>query len=289
MKRFLREPLVHFLLLGGMLFGIGIIRGESATPESTRIAITPGVLERLMEGFRMTWRRPPTEAEFQGLVREYLKEEVLYREALVMGLDQGDEIIRRRLRQKLEFLTADFVGAIEPTDEELQAYLDQNPDRYRRDARVTFHQVFFRAGDDVARAGARAERALEGLRAAPDTDLESVGDPFLHPTYFEDFTELGLTNTFGPDFAEALLRLPEGEWSGPVESPYGLHLVYLDAIVPGRIPTLAEAREEVYRDLVSERTEEAEELYFQGLLSQYTVTVSWPEGMAPVELPGVVR
>ena len=117
MRKLLREPLVHFLALGAVLFGIGILRGEGAGPATNRIAITPGAVERLLEGFRLTWQRPPTESEFRGLVEDYLKEEVLYREALEMGLDRDDQIIRRRMRQKLEFLTADVVESFEPTDD----------------------------------------------------------------------------------------------------------------------------------------------------------------------------
>jgi len=289
MRAFFKEPLVHFLLLGALLFAIGMVRGEPDTPSSTRIAVTPGVVERILEGFRMTWRRPPTEAEFQGLVEDYLKEEVLYREAIAMGLDQGDQIIRRRLRQKLEFMTADFVATIEPTDEDLQAFLDEDPDRYRMEAVMSFRQAFVRSEDDPEVGARRAERLLEDLRANPEVDPVQVGDSFLYPAFFGDMSELAISNTFGIEFKDALLTLTPGEWSGPVASPYGLHLVRIDFLTPGRIPELAEVREAVYRDLVSELTQEAEQAFFEGLLSQYTVSVQWPEGMAPVDIPGVTR
>jgi hypothetical protein len=290
MKRFLKEPLVHFLLLGGLLFLVGAMRDDGgAGPTGTRIAITPGVVDRLLEGFRMTWRRPPTEAEFRGLMEDHLKEEVLYREAVGMGLDQGDQIIRRRMRQKLEFMTADFVGSIEPTEEELLAYLQADPVRYREDAVLSFRHVYLRSEDDPEAASDRAMRTLDILRADPEMDPLEVGDSFLFPAFFGDITELGITNTFGPEFKDAVLELPVGEWGGPVPSAYGLHVVRVDLKDAGRIPELAEIRDAVYRDLVSERTRDAEEAYFQGLLSQYTVTVEWPEGMEPVDVPGVVR
>ncbi len=290
MKRFLREPLVHFLLLGAILFLIGAMRDDGgAGPTGSRIAITPGVVERLLEGFEMTWRRPPTESEFRGLMEDFLKEEVLYREALAMGLDQGDQIIRRRMRQKIEFMTADFVGSIEPEEADLQAYLEADPERYRMDAVLSFRQVFVRSEGDDQGAARRAEDLLATLRSNPETDPMSVGDPFLFPSFFGDMSEAGIANTFGPEFQAAVLELPVGEWSGPIRSAYGLHLVRVDAKDPGRIPELAEVREAVYRDLVSERTGQAEQAYFEGLLSQYTVTVEWPEGMEPLDLPGVVR
>jgi hypothetical protein len=287
MKRLLREPLVHFLALGALLFAIGIARGEPATPSGTRIAITQGHIERLLEGFRMTWNRPPTEDEFRGLMEEFLKEEVLYREALGMGLDQDDQIIRRRLRQKLEFMTADFVGTVEPTDEELQAYLDEHADRYRSDGRLRFVQVFIGSGG--ADAEARARAVLDRLLADPDQEIGALTDPFLHPLAYPDASEQELRSVYGPDFAQLMMQQPVGTWSGPVPSPFGLHLVRVDTRVEGEAPTLQAARAEVYRDLMFERTREAEQAYFEGLLEQYTVTVEWPEGMDAIDVPGVAR
>ena len=288
MRTFLREPLVHFLALGAMLFGIGLLRGDSVDPTANRIAITPGVVERLLEGFRLTWQRPPTEDEFRGLVVEHLTEEVLYREALAMGLDRDDQIIRRRLRQKLEFLTADVVESLEPTDDELQTYLDADPDRYRQDAVLGFTQVYLRVGPDAEKAGARARAMLDELRTHSDADPEAMGDPFPHPTVFRDITERQLSGVFGTELAGQVIDLPVGEWRGPLTSAFGLHLTRLDAFEPGRRSDLREVRDALYRDLVSERTREAKRRYFEGLLSQYSVTAEWPDGMEPITIPGVV-
>lgn len=289
MKRLLREPLVHFLALGALLFGIGLLRGGTVGLSANRIAITPGVVERLIEGFRLTWQRPPTESEFRGLVQEYLREEVLYREALAMGLDRDDQIIRRRLRQKLEFLTADLVESIEPTDAEVHAYLDTYPDRYRQEAVMSFAQVYLRAEPDAAQAKARALSMLDNLRTDPEQDPEALGDPFLYPAVHRAMSERDLSGVFGNEFASQLIELPVGEWSGPVTSPFGLHLARLDTLQPGRLSTLDDVYDAVRRDLVSERAREAEQRYFEGLLSQYTVTAEWPDGMEPVVIPGVVR
>ncbi len=288
MRKLLREPLVHFLALGAVLFGIGILRGDTAGPTTNRIDITPGVTERLLEGFRRTWQRPPTEDEFRGLMEDYLKEEVLYREALAMGLDRGDQIIRRRMRQKLEFLTADVVASIEPTEEDLQVHLDADPNLYRQEATISFSQVYFQERADVGNASARALSLLKDLRRNPHADPETMGDPFMFPAVHRDMSERDLLGVFGEEFAAQLVELPLGEWSGPVSSAFGLHVARLDALDPGRPSELAEVRDAVYRDLVGQRTREAEQLYFEGLLSQYTVTVEWPEGMEPVSLPGLV-
>ena len=289
MRKLVREPLVHFLALGAVLFGIGILRGEVAEPSANRIAITPGVVGRLFEAFRRTWQRPPTEDEFRGLLEDYLKEEVLYREALAMGLDRDDQIIRRRMRQKLEFLTADLVESIEPTEEELQAYLDANPGPYRQETIVSFAQVYVRVQRDLEYERARALSMLADLEVRPDADPEQMGDPFMHPAAHRNMRVREVVGVFGEEFAAQLLDLPVGEWGGPVSSAFGLHVVRLDALDPGRPSELHEVRDAVYRDLVSERTREAEQRYFEGLLSQYTLTMEWPEGMEPISIPGVVQ
>jgi len=287
MKRFLSEPLVHFLALGAILFVIGVVRGEPATPGSTRIAITEGHIERLLDGFGATWNRPPTEEEFRGLVEEFLKEEVLYRQALGMGLEQGDQIIRRRLRQKLEFMTADFVGTVQPTEEELSAYLAEHAERYRGDGSLRFLHVYVSdLGDDGLR---RAEELLAALQAEPEQDIYAITDPFLHPLAYPDVREVEVSTLYGPDFADLMMQQPIGIWSGPLPSPFGLHLVRVDRRTEGELPALDAVRNEIYRDLMFERTNEAEQEYFEGLLAQYTVTVDWPEGMEPLELPGVAR
>ncbi len=273
MKKLVKEPLVHFLALGAVLFGIGVLRGDSAEPSANRITITPGVTERLMEGFRRTWQRPPTEDEFSGLVEDYLKEEVLYREALAMGLDRDDQIIRRRMRQKLEFLTADLVESFEPTDQELQAHLDANHELYRQEATVSFTQVYIRVQRNAEHDRARALSILEELRTNPNADPEQMGDPFMYPATHRDMRERELLGVFGEEFAAQVVELPAGEWSGPVTSAFGLHLVRLDALDLGRLSELHEVRDAVYRDLVSERTRAAEQSFFDGLLSQYTVTM----------------
>lgn len=287
MHRILKEPLVHFLALGAVLFGIGVLRGEGAGPATNRIAITSGAVERLLEGFRKTWQRPPTESEFQGLVVDYLKEEVLYREALEIGLDRDDQIIRRRMRQKLEFLTADLVESIEPSDEELQAHLEANQDLYRQEATVSFVQVYIGERDGAEEDRVRAVAILDELRTNPNADPEQMGDPFMYPAAHSDMRERDLLGVFGEEFTAQVVELPLGEWSGPVTSAFGLHVARLDMLDLGRPSELDEVRDAVNRDLVSERTRAAEQSYFEGLLGQYKVTVEWPEGMEPVSIPGV--
>ncbi len=289
MRKLLKEPLVHFLALGAVLFGIGVLRGGETGPATNRITITPGAIERLLQGFRLTWQRPPTESEFQGIVEDYLKEEVLYREALQMGLDRNDQIIRRRMRQKLEFLTADLVESFEPTQEELEAHLSANVDLYRQEVTVSLQQVYIGERDGEEQDRARAESILRELETNTSADPELMGDPFMYPATHRDMRERDLLGVFGEEFTVQVVELAIGKWSGPISSAFGLHVVRLDALDLGRPSELGEVRDAVYRDLVSQRTREAEQSYFEGLLAQYTVTVEWPEGMPPVDLPGVIR
>jgi hypothetical protein len=191
------------------------------------------------------------------------------------------------MRQKLEFLTADVVESFEPTEEDLQAHLDGDPDLYRQEATVSFAHIYFRERSNGEPGSARALSVLRDLRLNPDADSETLGDPFMFPAVHRDMSERDLWSVFGEEFAVQLVELPVGEWSGPVTSAFGLHVVRLEALELGRPSELAEVRDAVHRDLVSKRTREAEQQYFEGLLSQYDVTVEWPEGMEPVSLPGV--
>jgi len=172
------------------------------------------------------------------------------------------------------------------TEEELAAYLAEHAERYRADGRLRFLQVFVRSGPDATE---RAEAILERLRSEPDQDIGPLTDPFLHPLAYPDVRERELVSVYGPEFAALLMQQPVGAWSGPVPSPFGLHLVKVDARVEGALPDLDAVRPEVRRDLMFERTEAADQAYFEGLLAKYTVTVQWPEGMEPLDLPEVAR
>ena len=161
----------------------------------------------------------------------------------------------------------------------------QQPTQAEVDRYVDLVRMDVRQG----RAELVGETMQLSLRKSPDVDPEAIGDPFLHPGVFGDITERQLAGVFGAEFTAQLMDLPVGEWGGPITSAFGLHLARIDRLEPERPSTLDEVRDAVYRDLVSERTRKAEQRYFEGLLSQYTVTAEWPEGMEPVAIPGVVQ
>jgi parvulin-like peptidyl-prolyl isomerase len=273
-KRLIREPLVHFLLLGGLLFLFFQWQGGSGGPGSTRIVITPGLVDHLATGFARTWRRPPNDAEIKGLIDDYVKEEIAAREAVALGLDRDDTVIRRRLRQKLEFLLVDEAGSAAPTDAELQAWLDRHPGTFRVDPQVAFRQVYVSPERRGAAVVADAGKLLAKLRSAgPDAAIDKLGDASMLPAEQAREPLRDAARTFGDDFAQQLMTLQPGQWSGPIESSFGLHLVLVRERVDGAIPTLAEVRPAVEREVQAERRKAELAALYDRLLAKYTVTV----------------
>lgn len=277
MNRFLREPLVHFLLLGALLFVYFEWKG-AAGPTSTRISVTPGLVQHLASGFARTWQRPPDERELKGLVDDYVKEEIAAREAMAMALDRDDTIIRRRLRQKLEFLIEDAVGMAAPTDEELQRWMNEHADAFRQEGRTALRQVYIDSDRRGQPARDHARQILARLRAAgPAADLDEFGDPTLLPRELPLGPASRVAREFGSDFADRVASIPAGEWSGPVESVYGLHLVLIPEREPASQPALEDVRPTVEREFLAERKREQLQAFYDGLLEKYTVDVEMPK------------
>jgi parvulin-like peptidyl-prolyl isomerase len=276
LKRILREPLVQFLLLGALLFAWFEWKGGSG-PGSTRIVITPGLVEHLASGFSRTWQRPPTDEELKGLVDEYVKEEIATREAVAMGLDRDDTIIRRRLRQKLEFLVEDTVDEVPPTDAELRQWMEKHPETFRAESRVALRQVYVSPERHGASARADAEALLARLRATgPDAKVDSLGDATMLPSELPLGPLSEVARAFGQDFAARIDALAPGQWTGPVESPYGLHLVLVPEKVPAARPALEAVRPLVERELLAERRRTQLAALYERLLRRYSVTIEMP-------------
>lgn len=281
-RSILREPLLHFLLLGALLFVLGGVLGGDPGPGSTDIIVTDGKIEQLAEGFRRTWQRPPTESELHGLVEDYIKEEVLYREALAMGLEEDDAVIRRRLRQKMEFFTQDLALQSAPTQEELQQYLDANREKYRSEGRVSFLQVFFnvdRRGDSALVDATALRERLQGR--GEDPHVTELGDPIMLGNVFEGMREGDVERLFGRAFADAVMQVDTARWVGPLESGYGLHLVFVRERVAGAIPSLADVEAAVRRDALADRQRTLNEEVYQRFRERYDVRVDWSGWVAP--------
>jgi len=274
MRRLLREPLLHFLLIGAGLFLLynALNRGQSDAPRE--IVLSEARVEALAENFATVWMRPPTAVELKGLIDDYVAEEVYYREAVAMGLDQDDTVIRRRLRQKMEFISEDVAAATEPTDAQLQAYLEQHADKFALPATLTFQQVYLsaeRRGDAVR---ADAEKLLAALQAGRGpADPAEAGDATLLPATMEAASPQVIANAFGEEFARQIDEAPVGQWSGPIESGFGLHLVKVDERVAASAPSLAEIRPIVLREWQSEQRRALNKSFLDTLRSKYEVRV----------------
>lgn len=273
-RRLLREPLLQFFLLGLVLFAAyGILGGGERPEPPDRIVVDAGQIERLSYEFSRVWMRAPTRAELERLIDEHIKEEILYREALALGLDRDDEIVRRRLRQKMEFLNESLVEGSDPTDEKLQAWLDAHSERYNRPAAVSFVQVYV-SPDRHADPGRHAETVLARLSSTGEPDA-GMGDPTLLPDRMSASLD-EVDRTFGGSFAEGLAGAPLDEWSGPFASGYGLHLVRLTVREPARLPSLDQVREQVERDWRHDRRRSADAALYDALRQRYEVHVEMP-------------
>ena len=281
MRRLLREPLLHFLLLGAALFAAFSWGSGHFETGSKSIVVTQGRIDHLVNTFARTWQRPPTQQEMDGLIQDHVREEVYVREAVALGLDREDHIIRRRLRQKFEFVSEDLAAPAEPSNEELQDYLKAHAATFATERRFSFRQVYLnpkRHGVNLARD---ADRLLAGLnRAGAKANLAPLGDPFLLEHEFANASAREVANLFGETFAAALGNLSPGQWQGPVESGYGVHVVFLAERTEGRLPPLEDVREAVRREWANAQRLEAAGRYYQTLLRKYAVTIETPSAAA---------
>ncbi len=279
--KFLREPLFHFLLLGAALF-VGY-RLMNRAPEigTQQIVVSPGQIEHMVNTFARTWQRPPDEVELKGLIDQFVREEIFAREAMKLGLDKDDVIIRRRLQQKMEFIADDFAAGVAPTEAELAAYFEKHPDAFRLDQKLTFRQVYLNADKRRDKLAADAARILAELKAkGAQADASELGDPSLLPPSLANEPQRGIESTFGSEFAAQLAKLPAGEWSGPVKSGLGTHLVFIEQRTDGRVPALAEVRAQVLREWENQRRTETNRRFLDELLKQYAVNIEWPKDKA---------
>ncbi|ETX08579.1 peptidyl-prolyl cis-trans isomerase [Candidatus Entotheonella palauensis] len=272
--KWLKEPLLHFLLIGAVLFLVfGLVSDENAGQTDHRLVVSTGRIKQLATIFARTWQRPPTRSELQGLVDDFILEEVYYRQAVAMGLDRDDTLIRRRLRQKLQFLIDDAAALAEPTDIDLTAYLTAHADRFRRDSTYTFRQVYIspnRHGEDL---DGYVEQQLAALRAGGEVN----GDPSTLPAFYERASSHAVDRSFGAGFSRQLDEQVLGKWQGPIPSGLGVHLIRIESRTEGTVPDLAEVRPEVAREWAITKRNESRRKMNERLLMDYEVIVEWPE------------
>lgn len=271
--RLLREPMVHFVLIGAAVFGLYALVGDGGgeTAMDNRIVVTEGRVQQLAQVFAKTWQRPPTPQELRELIDAFVKEEVYYREAVKLGLDRDDTLIRRRMQQKMDFLTEPGEGALTVDDAELQAYLDTNKAAFRVGPRVAFDQIFInpKRGDEPA--DARAKEALQALKSGASPT--GLGDPTLLPATMKLSSLSSIERDFGEAFAQRLKTLPLNIWTGPIDSPFGQHLVLVRKRVDGYDPTLADIRDAVAQQWRTETREKFQREAYEKLRSEYEVVL----------------
>ena len=273
LRTVLREPLVHFLVLALVIFIIYGALNKSEIQQPDRIVVTQARIEQITSLFARTRQRPPTSSELKGLIDDYVKEEVYYREGIALGLDKDDTVIRRRLRLKMEFLTDAEIEALAPTETELEEYLKANPAKFEIDPAIAFRQIYLnpeRRGDKVDE---NAASILSALQSDPSLDPASLGDTTLLPFELGVTSKASISQTFGLAFAEEVTKAPPGNWLGPIRSTFGLHLVRVQEIRPGRIPTLAEVRGVVEREWANEKRKALADLRLAKLLKRYEITI----------------
>jgi len=284
LARWLREPLLHFLAIGALIFaGYGWLAGDRR--DSSLIVVTPGQVDKLAATFTRTWQRPPSQQELKAQLDDHVREEIATREAMAGGLDRNDSVVRRRLRQKLEAMVVDItVDTAEVSDAELQAWLDRNADKFRREPRIAFRQVFLsprKRGQSIsADIGALRD---ELAKAGPDADTERLGDPLMVPGEVALSEASTVARLFGEEFARAVFQQEPGRWTGPVSSTFGVHIVLVRERLGGQAPALAQVRPQVQRLYdVERRQQRLEEMYTQ-LLEKYRIVIEPRPPDAPVQ------
>jgi parvulin-like peptidyl-prolyl cis-trans isomerase-like protein len=275
--RLLREPLLQFLALGAMLFALYGLAGKRSSEAPEKIVVSASRIANLGDGFARTWRRLPNEQELHGLIEDYVRDEVFYRAA---GLDRDDVIIRRRVRQKMEFL-ADDMSVPEPSEEQLAAYLASNPERFRAEDQLTFHQVFLSATRRANTIDSDSKQ-IAGILARADgaVDATVLGDPFLLGEEFRNVSPSKVTSIFGESFAKQISGMEKDRWQGPISSGFGLHFVFISERVLGNLPPLDAVRPVVHREWANARRLEAEQKLYASLRNRYEIVVEKPRAKA---------
>jgi hypothetical protein len=279
----LQEPLLHFLAAGAVLFAVHAWLNPSAnrTGDRSRIVhITAQDVAWLEQTWTRQWQRPPDEQQLRGLVSDYLKEQLLAREARALGLDENDTIVRRRLAQKVEFLVQDTAGITEPGEDELRRFHQANHERFQIPARISFRQVYF-AGQSAESRAADALKTLRGSR--PASGIPGPGDRSLLAAEVLGEDEVSVAAVFGTEFAKQVFTLVPGQWHGPIRSGYGFHLVRVSEKQPAQPRELGAVREQVLAEWRRERRQAADRAYLAGLLKKYDVVVD--ESIKPLVGP----
>ena len=289
LKRWLREPLLHFLLIGIALFAVYAYahRGRGGFESSRQIRLSLDELAQMEMYFESQWHRQPTPSEFQAMVEDKVREEVLYREALAMGLDKDDTIVKRRMAQKMQFLAEDVAAAHEPSAAELKAWFEKNSNKFALPSRYSFRHLYFSPDKRGKNAQEDAAKVLTRIAGQPEDSklAASLADQFMFQDYYGDRAPEALAKEFGPQFVVALEKLKPGSWRGPIESGYGWHLVYVDTVIPGRIPAFEEMEPDVKTAWLAEQKQQSWQKAYTEMRAKYAVLLPAPSDKEAAQAP----
>lgn len=274
LKKLLREPLIHFLFIGGLLFVVYGLLNEGFDDQSKRIVFTEADISRMVLLWEKQRQRPPTQAELNGLIERQIREQVMYREALAMGLDKNDNIVRRRLAQKVEYITANIAEQVEPTEKELTTYLNAHPDKFEIPGRLDFVQIYFNVDKRGAMAKSDARHLLSKLnQAESNIDINNAGDAFMMGLQHKNITDYEISRLFGKDFAKKLFTLSVGSWNGPVSSEFGFHLIRTENKSVSSQPELVIVRDKVRTEWINEQRKKIDKAFYKSLRQRYEIII----------------
>jgi len=272
----LREPLLHFLLIGAALFLVYSLQNEDLV-ENNRIVISEAEIDRLIAVWEKKRQRLPTQDELQGMIEQQVREEVMYREAIAMGLDKNDSIVRRRLAQKVEFISADLAALAKPGETELADYLAAHSKQFELPARIDFVQVYINPDKHADNIQDYVKRLLNELtQSASKSDITTLGDSLMLGQQHQQVSEHDVSRLFGKDFASQLFTLPLGSWQGPVTSGYGVHLVRVENKTAAQLPELQAVREKVQSEWSAKQRRVMDEAFYKGLRQRYEIVIENP-------------
>ncbi|MEW6597235.1 MAG: peptidylprolyl isomerase [Pseudomonadota bacterium] len=272
LRRAAKEPFVHFLLLGVLVFAFNAWRDTRTDLSDRHIVVTQADVQRLVALYMQTWNHPPSPADVDALIRDHVKEEIYYREALRMGLDKNDEVVRRRMRSKMEFLAVTSVDAETPDGKTLLAFMQTHPEKYGGEPRYSFRTVYEGVG-----ASARAAALHDLASAHGNADLKGAGQRIDAPAALAKATKADIAAAFGQAFANAVAKAPVGRWAGPFESSFGLNLVRVAQVAAPAPLSLAQVRRDVENDWRAETLAKREAAGYQALLDGYDVKIEKPQ------------
>ena len=272
MKKLFKEPLLHFLIIGLAMFIIFDLLNDDITNNDKEILVTQSQADLLFFQWATQNGRPPSQQERDGLINHFVHQEILYREAIALGLEQNDAIIRRRLAQKMKYLFDDLIPVPEPTDDELRAYIKENPDQFMQARTLSFTHVYINTDDGLDAATIRANELLGRLRAG-EAIPEGSGDRLLLPTRYTQVNEREIKSALGEIFARDIFTLPQHQWVGPIPSGYGIHLVKLMDATPDTIAPFDAIREDALKEWRYEEEKLLQDSFMKGLQEKYLVTI----------------